>query len=107
MSSGQGESPLGCSWGSSLSTDDGPAPLAYDRREAARYLRGGTPAELDAFARRQLRARHRLTHLLAFYRAHPCRMPRTHLLAACAITLGRFCGYSRTFDAIGEALTPI
>ena len=61
----------------------------------------------DAFARRQLRARRRLTQLLAFYRAHPCRMARTQLLAACAITLGRFCGYSRAFDAIGQALMPV
>jgi hypothetical protein len=94
-------------WGSSLSSDDGPEFLACDQQEAARYLRGGTTAERDAFARRQLRARHRLTRLLAFYRAHPCRMPRTHLLAACAITLGRFCGYSAAFDAIGEALMPV
>jgi hypothetical protein len=34
-------------------------------------------------------------------------MPRTQLLAACAITLGRFCGYSRAFDSIGEALMPV
>jgi hypothetical protein len=34
-------------------------------------------------------------------------MARTHLLAACAITLGRFCGHSRTFDDIGEFLMPV
>lgn len=90
-----------------MSIDNGLEPLESERREAARYLRGGTTAELDAFARRQLRARQRLTRLLEFYRAHPCRMPRTQLLAACAITLGRFCGYSRAFDAIGEALMPV
>ena len=55
----------------------------------------GDWAARDAFARRQLRARRRLTQLLAFYRANPCRMARTQLLAACAITLGRFCGHSR------------
>jgi hypothetical protein len=86
---------------------DGLEPTGYDRREARRYLSRAGPTEQEAFARRQLRARRRLTLLLAFYRAHPCRMSRTHLLAACAITLGRFCGYSRTFDAIGEALMPV
>jgi hypothetical protein len=93
--------------GGSLSTDGGTDLLESDRREAARYLRGATSAERDAFAGRQLGARHRLARLLAFYRGHPCRMSRAQLLAACAITLGRFCGYSRSFDAIGEALMPV
>jgi hypothetical protein len=34
-------------------------------------------------------------------------MARTQLLAACAITLGRFCGFSSEFEAIGESLTPV
>jgi hypothetical protein len=82
-------------------------PLDCDLREAARYLPEAPDEERLAFARRQLRARRRLTALLAFYRAHPCRMARTQLLAACAITLGRFCGHSQAFDAIGEALMPL
>ena len=82
-------------------------PLVEDLREARRYLPLGDSAARDAFARRQLRARRRLTQLLAFYRANPCRMARTQLLAACAITLGRFCGHSRAFDAIGQALMPV
>ncbi|HLK60398.1 MAG TPA: hypothetical protein VKU00_27805 [Chthonomonadaceae bacterium] len=63
--------------------------------------------EREAFARRQRNARRRITQLLVFYREHPCHMARTHLLAACAITLGRFCGYSEAFDRIGEALMPL
>jgi hypothetical protein len=90
-----------------LTSDDGLDLLEYDRQEARRYLPGGDPAGHDAFARRQVRARRRLTSLLAFYRAHPCRMSRAQLLAASSITLGRFSGYSRTFDAIGESLMPV
>ncbi|GAC1448045.1 MAG: hypothetical protein NVSMB9_30840 [Isosphaeraceae bacterium] len=93
-------------WGTSLITGVGPELLESDLREARKYLPGGDPADQEAFARRQLRARERLTRLLAFYRVNPCRMARTQLLAACAITLGRFCGYSRAFDAIGAALMP-
>ena len=52
-------------------------PLDEDLREARRYLPLGDAAARDAFARRQLRARRRLTQLLAFYRANPCRMART------------------------------
>lgn len=29
-------------------------------------------------------------------------MARLHLLATCAVTLGRFAGFSRTFDEMGE-----
>jgi hypothetical protein len=93
--------------GNPLSTDVDLEPLDEDLREARRYLPLGDSAARYAFARRQLRARRRLTQLLAFYRANPCRMARTQLLAACAITLGRFCGHSRAFDAIGQALVPV
>ncbi len=34
-------------------------------------------------------------------------MTRLHMLAACAISLGRFCGVSEVFDEIGETLMPI
>jgi hypothetical protein len=91
----------------SLTADDDLEILAHDRTEALKYLPDGGPAGHDAFARRQLRARRRLTLLLEFYRANPCRMSRTHNLAACAITLGRFGGFSPAFDAIGEALMPV
>jgi hypothetical protein len=99
--------PTGRPWGTPLSTGVGLEPLEDDLREARRYLSPEDSAAWDAFARRQLRARRRLTQLLTFYRANPCRMARTQLLAACAITLGRFCGYSRAFDAIGQALMPV
>jgi hypothetical protein len=64
-------------------------------------------SEQRAFALRQLRARRRLTLLLAFYGQNPSRMARIHLLTAAAVCLGRFCGYSVTFDAMGEALMPV
>src|SRR5689334_4236277 len=76
-------------------------------REAARYLPAETETEWEAFALRQQNARRRLTQIRAFYQLHPCHLARTHLLAACAITLGRFCGYSASFDRIGEALMPV
>lgn len=82
-------------------------PLECDLAEARRYLPGASTAELDAFARRQLRGRRRLTRLLAYYRANPCRMARPHLLATCAVTIGRFFGRSAAFDALGEALMPV
>lgn len=78
-----------------------------DLDTAKRCLPGAGEREWILFAHRQYRARHRLTQLLAFYRENPCHMARTHLLAACAITLGRFCGFSKSFDCIGEALMPI
>jgi hypothetical protein len=78
-----------------------------DLREAHRYLPAGEPAELSAFAERQVTARHRFTELRAFYRKHPCRMARIHMLTASAVTLGRFCALSATFDAIGEEHHPV
>ena len=81
--------------GKPLSTDVDLEPLDEDLREARRYLPLGDAAARDAFAAASFGRCRRLTQLLAFYRANPCRMSRTQLLAACAITLGRFCGYSR------------
>ncbi len=75
-------------------------------REVGRFLPHATPEEREAFARRQLRARQRQARISRFYRAYPSLMARTHLLAACALTLGRFCGYSPTFDRIGEVVNP-
>jgi hypothetical protein len=45
--------------------------------------------------------------MLEFYRANHCRLARLHLLAGLAITLGRFAGYSRSFDELGEAFMPV
>src|SRR5262249_15149305 len=57
---------------------------------------------LAAFAERQLRARMRATQLLAFYRHYPCHLAELHLLATCAVALGRFRGLSPEFDEMGE-----
>lgn len=78
-----------------------------DTREARRYLRGVTDADLQAFAERQIRSRRRLAMLLKFYSAHDCRMARLHLLAACAVALGRFAGLSKTFDEMGAYFMPL
>jgi hypothetical protein len=80
-----------------------PADLA----EARRYLPLATDDELRAFATRQLNSRMRLTRLVRFYRSYRCRMSRVHLLAACAVTLGRLAGVSETFDKIGELFMPV
>jgi len=88
-------------------TQNGPKPLASDLHDARRYVRKGSPAELEAFASRQLRSRRRLTLMLQFYRTHHCRLARLHLLAGCAVTLGRFAGYSKSFDDLGEAFMPV
>ena len=82
-------------------------PLDCDLAEARRYIPEAGTVELMAFARRQLRARLRLTRLMAFYRAYPCRMAHPHLLATGAVTIGRFCGRSAAFDALAEALMPV
>ena len=56
---------------------------------------------------RQHQARERLDRLVHFYASHGCRMSRVHLLTGSAVTLGRFCGLSESFDRIGEALMPV
>src|SRR5262245_12112876 len=78
-----------------------------DLREARRYLPRGSAAEHLAFARRQLAARRRVARLLAFYGQHPCRMARVHLLTASSVAIARFCGYSASFHALGEAIMPV
>jgi len=74
--------------------------------EASRYLPDSEISRLEKFAERQMNARRRLAILNKFYGRNFCRMTRLHLLAACAIALGRFCGISETFDEIGELLMP-
>ncbi|HVE59254.1 MAG TPA: DUF4166 domain-containing protein [Pyrinomonadaceae bacterium] len=76
-------------------------------QEARRYLPESDLSELQSFAERQLAARRRVLRLKKFYGENFCRLTRLHLLAACAISLGRFCGVSRTFDEIGESLMPV
>ena len=65
------------------------------------------PGERHAFAARQLSARRRLYLLRSFYGTCRSRMARMHLLTSAAVVLGRFCGFSATFDAIGDALMPV
>lgn len=63
---------------------------AADLADAPRYLPYASEAETHAFAERQLQARIRHARLADFYREYPCLMARPHLLAAYAITIGRF-----------------
>jgi hypothetical protein len=76
-------------------------------QQARRYLPEASQIALTAFATRQLRARQRLTLMLAFYRHHHSRLARLHLLAGCAILLGRFAGFSKSYDDLGEAFMPV
>ena len=75
--------------------------------EARSYLPLASESLQVAFARRQLRARRRATVLLDFYRRYPCHLANLHLLAACAVALGRFAGFSAEFDEIGEEAMPV
>jgi hypothetical protein len=83
------------------------APTDSDIADARRHLPQANQETLITFAVRQLRARRRLTELLAFYRAHPCRLAHVHLLAAAAVTLGRFCGFSAAYDEMGDVFMPV
>ncbi len=78
---------------------------AADRADARRYLKDASAEEIDVFAQRQLRARHRLAALLSFYRRNPCRMARIHLLTASAVAVGRF--FARTLLQRPEELAAI
>src|SRR5215469_16104437 len=80
---------------------------AADLKEARRYLPLATEDDLRAFAARQLNSRVRLTRLVTFYRRYKCRMARVHLLAACAVALGRLAGVSENFDKMGDAFMPV
>lgn len=75
--------------------------------EAKRYLPNANEDKLHGFAKRQISARKRVWKLKKFYGENFCSLTRLHLLAACAIALGRFCGVSATFDKIGESLMPV
>jgi hypothetical protein len=78
-----------------------------DLRDARRYLRSGCRAEREAFARRQLATRNRLARVLTFYGRCPCRLARVHLLTSASVAVGRLCGYSETFNALGEFIMPV
>lgn len=84
-----------------------PATCEADLQDTTRFLLGASDAAKIEFALRQLHARRRTTDLLNFYRHFPCRMSRLHLLTACAVSLGRLCGYSKKFDAMGEYFMPV
>ena len=75
--------------------------------EARVRLPGAEGDALHAFARRQRACRRALTLLADFYRTHPCRMARVHLLTASAVLLGRFWGISEAFARLGAAVMPI
>ncbi|MEP6902137.1 MAG: DUF4166 domain-containing protein [Actinomycetota bacterium] len=81
--------------------------IKIDLREAKRYLPQADEAARVSFAERQFRSRCRFAELKAFYSRHHCRMTRLHLLASCAVTLGRFAGFSKTFDEMGEHFMPL
>lgn len=80
-----------------------PAELA----EARANLPSASRDELAAFVLRQRECRRRLAELETFYRVHPCRMTRVHLLVSSAVTLGRFWGVSAPFARLGEAVMPM
>jgi hypothetical protein len=90
-----------------LRTENSTAISNADLDEAYRYLKSDNPDDLKAFARRQLKARGRTTRMLKFYREHPCHLGPLHMLAACAITLGRFAGFSESYDLTGDAFMPV
>ncbi len=81
--------------------------IKIDLREAERYLPKADTLEQTNFAERQFRSRCRFSALKEFYSQNYCRMTRLHLLASCAVTLGRFAGFSKTFDEMGEQFMPL
>lgn len=84
--------------------DPAPAELA----DARKWLPGASSEEaLRAFVLRQRASRRSVTLLADFYRVHPCRMARVHLLVASAVSLGRFWGVSAPFARLGAAVLPV
>lgn len=84
-----------------------PVLCEADLQDTRRFLLGASDTAKSEFALRQLHARRRATDLLKFYRQFPCHMSRLHLLTACAVSLGRLCGYSEEFDEMGEHFMPV
>ncbi|MFL5347765.1 MAG: AHH domain-containing protein [Hyalangium sp.] len=84
------------------------APLEpTELAEARAHLPRASREELAAFVLRQRECRRHLAGLEDFYRAHPCRMTRVHLLVSSAVMLGRFWGMSAPFARLGEAVMPV
>jgi len=83
-----------------------PILAAPDLQEAKKYLPNADEDAQRGFAERQFRARQRFATLKDFYASNYCRMTRLHLLASCAVTLGRFAGFSETFDRLGDFFMP-
>jgi hypothetical protein len=76
--------------------------------EARRWLPSAASMEdLQAFVLRQRASRRAVALLADFYRAHPCRMVRVHLLVSSAVALGRFWGVSAPFARLGAAVLPM
>ncbi len=76
--------------------------------DARKWLPGTASTEdLHAFVLRQRASRRCVALLADFYRAHPCRMARVHLLVASAVALGRFWGVSAPFARLGAAVLPV
>ena len=103
----EGDSALALTVETNRATEDCLRTVQSDLRDARRYLRGAGQTKIEAFASRQLRSRRRLSLMLKFYQTHHCRLARLHLLAACAVTIGRFAGYSPSFDDLGDAFMPV
>lgn len=90
----------------SSSTVEGLTP--DELSDARRWLPGTASTQvLHAFVLRQRASRRGVTLLADFYRAHPCRMARVHLLVASAVALGRFWGVSAPFARLGAAVLPV
>lgn len=75
--------------------------------EARTALPHASPRGPRDFALRHRACRLSLSLLADFYRSHPCRMARVHVLAASAVTLGRFWGVSEPFARLGAAVMPV
>ncbi|MCY1018204.1 DUF4166 domain-containing protein [Pyxidicoccus sp. MSG2] len=81
---------------------------AVELADARKWLPGASSEEaLRAFVQRQRASRLAVALLADFYRAHPCRMARVHLLVASAVALGRFWGVSAPFARLGAAVLPV
>nr|BDT30353.1 DUF4166 domain-containing protein [Myxococcus sp. MH1] len=75
--------------------------------EARDALPHASTEALHGFVLRQRACRLSLGLLADFYRVNPCRMAQVHLLAASAVTLGRFWGVSEPFARLGAAVMPV
>ncbi|MCP3137066.1 DUF4166 domain-containing protein [Pyxidicoccus xibeiensis] len=101
-------SALGSSTEQQRAHDVAADPTSVELSEARKWLPGeAAEVELRAFVLRQRESRRSVTLLADFYREHPCRMARVHLLVASAVALGRFWGVSAPFARLGQAVLPV